>query len=76
MHYIIANWKAHKTLEEALSWTDAFLSLLSKDSELTGKLTHKGRTFNNSYPTITIGRVNTRKGEREAGNRRWRTGRI
>lgn len=39
MHYIIANWKAHKTLEEALSWTDAFLSLLSKDQPLTEKLT-------------------------------------
>lgn len=39
MHYIIANWKAHKTLEEALAWTDAFLSLLSTDPATTEKLT-------------------------------------
>ena len=39
MKYIIANWKAHKTLEEAVAWTDTFLSLLSKDTALDNKLT-------------------------------------
>ncbi len=66
MNYIIANWKAHKTLEEALAWTDAFLSLLSKDSELVAKLT-KGELLIILTPPSPLAesiheRVNGRKG--------------
>lgn len=38
MKYIIANWKAHKTLAEAEAWVDSFLELISHAPEVKEKL--------------------------------------
>jgi len=35
MKYFIANWKANKTLTEALSWADSFIQLLKTNSAIT-----------------------------------------
>ncbi len=38
MRYIIANWKAHKTLEQAAEWIQKFLFLLSQSSKVKNAL--------------------------------------
>jgi triosephosphate isomerase (TIM) len=38
MKYIIANWKSHKTLEEAQSWLTAFAGLIQSDSSVSHKI--------------------------------------
>jgi triosephosphate isomerase len=38
MKYIIANWKAHKTLKDAVSWIDTFLNLVNGDKTVRQRL--------------------------------------
>lgn len=41
MQYLIANWKANKTLEEIHAWFETFLTLLEQDENLTRALESK-----------------------------------
>mgnify|MGYP001581292526 FL=1 len=57
MRYLVANWKAYKTNEQAITWMDSFTSLLSTNETVQQNLNNDGLAIIIAPSYLVLGEI-------------------